>query len=128
MAGKAILKDDYNVFPIPSGYKLLEILEKVRPDLILLDIEMPGMNGYETIKKLKAEQKTAGIPVIFLTAGSDTGGEHEGLSLGAVDYIYKPFSPAPFLERIRDQLLAPEDYDDNARQAARKQTLPAAEP
>jgi putative two-component system response regulator len=103
--GKNLLKDHYSIFPIPSGYKLFEILEKVSPDLILLDIEMPGMNGYEAIKKLKGDQKTFGIPVIFLTATNDPGSELEGLSMGAIDYIHKPFSPPLFLSRIKNHFL-----------------------
>jgi putative two-component system response regulator len=94
----------YNVFPIPSGKKLFELLEKVSPDLILLDIEMPEMDGYEVIKKLKADEKTAGIPVIFLSAHIDPGHELEGLGLGAVDYVFKPFSPILLMRRIENHI------------------------
>jgi putative two-component system response regulator len=103
-AGKDILKDLYNVFPIPSGKKFFELLEKVSPDLILLDIEMPEMDGYEVIKKLKADEKTAGIPVIFLSAHIDPGHELEGLGLGAVDYVFKPFSPILLIRRIENHI------------------------
>ncbi|GHV70869.1 response regulator [Spirochaetia bacterium] len=103
--GKNILGSYYNVFPIPSGAQLFEILARVKPDLILLDIIMPGMDGYEVIKKLKADPKTVDIPVIFLTARSDTGSELDGLSLGAIDYIAKPFSPPLLLKRIENHLL-----------------------
>jgi putative two-component system response regulator len=103
--GKNILKDKYNVFPIPSGEKLFDILGKVSPDLILLDVEMPDMDGYEVIKKLKAEQTHQDIPVIFLTSRNDPGNELEGLSLGAIDYVSKPFSPALLLQRIENHLL-----------------------
>jgi putative two-component system response regulator len=127
-SGKTMLKNYYDVFSIPSANKLFEILEKVIPDLILLDIEMPGMNGYEAIKKLKAEKKSHDIPVIFLTARNDSGSELEGLSLGAIDYIFKPFSPPLLLKRIenhlliRNQQLALKDYNDNLQQMVRKQT------
>ncbi|MDR2784535.1 MAG: response regulator [Treponema sp.] len=127
-AGKTMLKNYYDIFSIPSGGKLFEILEKVTPDLILLDIEMPGMSGYEAIKKLKAEKRTYDIPVIFLTARNDSGSELEGLSLGAIDYIFKPFSPPLLLKRIenhlliRNQQLALKDYNDNLQQMVRKQT------
>jgi putative two-component system response regulator len=104
-AGKDILKDIYNVFPIPTGKKLFEMLEKVSPDLILLDIEMPEMDGYEVIKKLKSSQKTADIPVIFLSAHIDPGHELEGLGLGAVDYVFKPFSPILLIRRIESHML-----------------------
>jgi putative two-component system response regulator len=127
-AGKNMLKPHYDIFSIPSGAKLFEILEKVTPDLILLDIEMPGMNGYEAIKKLKEEKKVKDIPVIFLTARNDPGSELEGLSLGAIDYISKPFSPPLLLKRlenhllIRNQQMALKDYNDNLQQMVQKRT------
>jgi putative two-component system response regulator len=98
--GRKILKDHYETYPAPSAAKLFEILENVRPDLILLDILMPEMNGYETIKKLKADPRFSDIPVIFITAMSDEIDRQEGFSLGAVDYIAKPFSMPLLLERI----------------------------
>jgi putative two-component system response regulator len=104
-AGKDILKDKYNVFPVPSGERLFAILEKVSPDLILLDIEMPAMNGYEVIKRLQNDTKTADIPVIFLSAHIDPGHELEGLRLGAVDYVFKPFSPLLLMRRIDNHML-----------------------
>ncbi|MDR0311993.1 MAG: response regulator [Treponema sp.] len=103
--GKNILKDKYDVYPIASGEKLLGILEKITPDLILLDIAMPEMDGYEVIRRLKASRKTQDIPVIFLTSRDDPGNELEGLSLGAIDYISKPFSPALLIQRIENHLL-----------------------
>jgi putative two-component system response regulator len=103
--GKDILKNLYNIFPIPSGKKLFELLEKVSPDLILLDIEMPEMDGYEVIKKLKADGKTADIPVIFLSAHIDPSHELEGLGLGAVDYVFKPFSPILLIRRIENHII-----------------------
>jgi putative two-component system response regulator len=127
-AGKNMLKSYYDVFSIPSGAKLFEILEKVTPDMILLDIEMPEMNGYDTIKKLKKERKTADIPVVFLTARNDSGSELEGLSLGAIDYIFKPFSPPLLLRRLENHLLiqtqkvALKDYNDNLQQMVQKRT------
>jgi putative two-component system response regulator len=132
-AGKNMLKDHYDVFPIPSGSRLFLVLEKVRPDLILLDVEMPEMNGYEAIKKLKAEESTRDIPVIFLTARSDSGSELEGLSLGAIDYISKPFSPPLLLKRLenhlltRRQQLALRDYNDNLQQMVEKRTRQVVE-
>jgi putative two-component system response regulator len=127
-AGKTMLKNYYDIFSIPSGNKLFEILEKVIPDLILLDIEMPEMNGYEAIKRLKTEKKTYDVPVIFLTARNDPGSELEGLNLGAIDYISKPFSPPLLLKRIenhlliRNQQMALKNYNDNLQQMVRKQT------
>jgi putative two-component system response regulator len=131
--GKTILKDHYDIFSIPSGVKLFEILEKVTPDLILLDIEMPEMDGYQALKKLKGERKTRDIPVVFLTARSDPGSELEGLSLGAIDYISKPFSPPLLLKRIETHLLiqnqqwALKDYNDNLQQMVQKRTRQVVE-
>ena len=103
--GKNILKDKYDVYPIVSGEKFFEILQKITPDLILLDVVMPEMDGYEVIRRLKASRKTQDIPVIFLTSRDDPGNELEGLSLGATDYVSKPFSPALLIQRIDNHLL-----------------------
>jgi putative two-component system response regulator len=132
-AGKTMLRAHYDIFSIPSGAKLFEILEKVTPDLILLDIEMPEMNGYDAIKKLKADRKTRDIPIIFLTARNDPGSELEGLNLGAIDYISKPFSPPLLLKRlenhllIRSQQIALKDYNDNLQQMVQKRTCQVVE-
>jgi putative two-component system response regulator len=107
-AGKQMLKDSYEVYAIPSAEKLFEFLKHVTPDIILLDIEMPVMNGYETIKKLKADERFAEIPVIFLTAKSDEASELEGLQLGAIDYVSKPFSAPLLLKRIETHVLMAE--------------------
>ncbi|MDR3201385.1 MAG: response regulator [Spirochaetales bacterium] len=104
-AGKSMLKDAYDVFPVSSAEKLFALMEKITPDLILLDIEMPEMNGYEALKKLKNNPAAHDIPVIFLTARDDPGSEFEGLSLGAIDYISKPFSPQLLLKRMENHLL-----------------------
>ena len=90
----------YSIVTVPSGEKLFNLLDKITPSLILLDIEMPEMNGYEVMKKLKEKETTAHIPVIFLTAKIDPSSEIEGLSLGAVDYITKPFSRELLIKRI----------------------------
>lgn len=103
--GDHALSDFYHVFTINSGSNLLKILEKHIPDLILLDVEMPVMNGYETIKCIKSNPKTCDIPVIFLTAQSAFEDELEGLSLGAIDYILKPFTPLLLRKRIEIHLL-----------------------
>jgi len=99
-AARNDLAGRYNVATVPSGEKLFQLLEKTSPALILLDIEMPDMSGFEVIKKLKSKEKTSHIPVIFLTAKIDPESEVEGLSLGAVDYITKPFSRELLLKRI----------------------------
>jgi len=101
---KNTLKESYMVYPNPSAQDMFELLEHVRPDLILLDVEMPGMNGYEAIKKLKSDDKYREIPVIFLTSMNDEQSEKEGLQLGAADYIHKPFVSPVLFERIKAHL------------------------
>ena len=100
-----LLKDHYQVKIANSGEKALKIAASdLPPDLILLDIMMPGMDGYEVCRKLKHDPKTAGIPVIFLTAKSEATDEKKGLELGAVDYITKPISPPIVLVRVKNHL------------------------
>jgi len=104
-AGKNALQHMYTVITIPSGEKLITSLKNLKPDLILLDIEMPGMSGYDTIKGLKINPETANIPVIFLTSKSANEDELRGLTLGAVDYITKPFSQPILQKRVELHLL-----------------------
>ena len=103
--GKNALQNKYTVITIPSGEKLLLSLKSKKPDLILLDVDMPGMSGYDTIKGLKLNPEIANIPVIFLTSKHETEDELLGLSLGAVDYITKPFSQSLLLKRVELHLL-----------------------
>ena len=100
-ACKKVLKDLYDVYPAPSAEKMFEILEHVIPDMILLDVEMPGVNGYDAMQTLQQNKDFKEIPVIFLTAMDDTKSEMEGLNLGAVDYIHKPFVSALLIRRIQ---------------------------
>lgn len=100
-----VLRSHYETYALPSGTVLFNLLEKITPDLVLLDIEMPGISGFEAIKKLKADERLSGIPIIFVTSRYDESSELEGLSLGAIDYITKPFSPALLLRRIKNHLL-----------------------
>jgi len=100
-----ILQDDYKVKAAPSGQKALEILENdTSIDMVLLDIMMPRMDGYEVCKIIKENPVTAPIPVIFVTALSEHGNEEKGLALGAVDYITKPINPAITRARIKTHL------------------------
>ncbi|MDR1693030.1 MAG: response regulator [Oscillospiraceae bacterium] len=103
--GKNLLKLRFEVYPVPSAARMFELLQKVTPDLILLDVEMPETDGYEAIKCLKANRDFADIPVIFLTSKNDERSEMYGLDLGATDYIFKPFSPPLLIKRIENQLL-----------------------
>ena len=102
--GKAALHHKYNVVTIPSGEKLLLALNRIKPDLILLDTEMPGMSGYDLIKEIKANPENADIPVIFLTGKNESEDESLGFSLGAVDYITKPLSSTILLRRVEFHL------------------------
>ncbi len=103
--GKNMLKGSYEVYALPSAERLFKFLETVKPDLILLDIAMPGMSGFDVIRILKADARYAEIPVIFVTAKSEETNELEGLALGAVDYVAKPFSAAILMKRIENHLL-----------------------
>jgi len=120
--GKNVLAEFYNVFTMNSGTRMMKMLEEIIPDLILLDVEMPGDNGYDLIKALKESKRTQDIPVIFLTAKSDSESELKGLSLGAMDYITKPFSPPLLLKRLEVHLLVEYqkreliDYNNNLQQ------------
>ena len=105
MAVSGILKGTYRVKAATSGEKALTIATSdTPPDLILLDIMMPHMDGYEVCRRLKDNPVTASIPVIFLTAKSETQDEQYGLELGAVDYITKPISPPIVLARVENHL------------------------
>ncbi len=101
----ALLRDHYKVKVANQGEKGLRIAcSDTPPDLILLDIMMPDLDGYEVCRRLKQEPRTRDIPVIFLTAKSEVADETQGLALGAVDYITKPISPPIVLARVQTQL------------------------
>lgn len=100
-----LLKDLYKVKVTTNGSHAIRIATgDSPPDLILLDVMMPRMDGYEVCRRLKADLRTQEIPVIFLTARSDVEDERHGLELGAVDYITKPFSPVIVLARVKTHL------------------------
>ena len=97
---KNILKPHYEIYPVSSAVKMLDLLENVKADLILLDVEMPELDGYDAIRLLKSTPAYKDIPVIFVTALSDEQNELVGLELGAVDYIFVPFNASLLLRRI----------------------------
>lgn len=100
-----LLKDSFRVKAATNGPKAIAIAQtEPRPELILLDIMMPVMDGYEVCRRLKSDPATSDIPIIFLTAKSTPEDEQMGFSLGATDYITKPISPAIVLARIKTQL------------------------
>jgi DNA-binding response OmpR family regulator len=102
--GRALLKDLYEVFPLPSARKMFEVLENVAPDLILLDITMPEMNGFDAMSSLKNNPSHAKIPVIFLTASNDRDSVLKGLQLGPAGFVTKPFSSIDLTEHIENIL------------------------
>jgi putative two-component system response regulator len=100
-----LLKEEYRVKVANSGEKALALARNdPGPALILLDVMMPGMDGYEVCSRLKADPKTRDLPIVFLTAATDPEAERRGLELGAVDYIAKPISPPTFMARIKNHL------------------------
>ena len=99
-----ILQDHYRLLFAKDGPRALELARTEQPQLILLDVMMPGMTGYETCSKLKEDPLTASIPVIFVTALNDTSDEVVGFDAGAVDYITKPVSPPIVRARVRNHL------------------------
>ena len=98
------LEAQYSVMTLPSAAKMFTLLEQITPDLILLDIEMPGMDGFEALRRLKASELHAGIPIIFLTSMTDASIEAQGFEMGVVDFITKPFSVPVLKNRIRTHL------------------------
>lgn len=123
-----ILRQDYAILAATSGEKALELARRQpQPDIILLDIKMPGMDGYSVLSALKTDPATENIPVIFVTALSDAADEARGLAMGVADYIIKPVNPELLLTRVRAQLelrryrTNPAMYDISGHEDQRKQ-------
>jgi CheY-like chemotaxis protein len=102
--GKNVLSGKYTVATAPSAAKLFDLLQNNHPALILLDINMPGMDGYEAMAILKSKAESRDIPVVFLTAKTETADEEKGRALGAVDYVTKPFDPEALVRCIEKHL------------------------
>ena len=117
-----VLKDNYQLSMAKSGAQALEFLKKAKPDLILLDVRMPGMDGYETLEKIKSNSETSNIPVVFLTVDDQRESEIKGLKMGAMDFILKPFEPEIMLSRI-EKILQIEDLRKNLSNSAKKDPL-----
>jgi len=98
------LENHFRVMTMPSAAKMFSLLERVKPDLILLDIEMPGMSGFEALEKIKASDTLADIPVMFLTGFNNEEIEVKGFKMGAVDFVAKPFSAPVLINRIKTHL------------------------
>ncbi|MFA9378083.1 MAG: PleD family two-component system response regulator [Lachnotalea sp.] len=101
---ESFLKPYYKVSLVKSGEQALKFLEDNKPDLILLDIQMPGMDGFETIKKVKENPENRAVPVLFLTSQEDIDSRMKGFQLGATDFILKPFMPEMVLKVIASRL------------------------
>jgi len=116
------LKGEYAIVAAINGQKALQMaVADPIPDIILLDIMMPGLDGYQVCEKLKADAKTANIPIIFVTAMSEAEDEQKGLDLGAVDYITKPIQPALVKSRVRNQLEL-KQHRDNLEELVKERT------
>lgn len=99
-----VLKDEYEINVATSGQKALDLCRAKLPDLVLLDVVMPGMDGYDVCRQLKADPVTGDIPVIFITARNEVEDEALGLEVGAIDFISKPFSPPIVQARVRNHI------------------------
>jgi putative two-component system response regulator len=102
------LEQEYVVVTLQSAESMFAVLEQVKPDMILLDIVMPDMNGMVALHQLKNDEKYADIPVIFLTGLTDVDTETLGIKMGVSDFIAKPFSEAVLLNRVKNYLLLSE--------------------
>jgi putative two-component system response regulator len=104
LMAKTALEGTYETFALRSAARMFKLLEKITPDLILLDVDMPEMDGFEAMAALKADKKNKTIPAAFLTAKHDPESEIRGFELGALDFIHKPFSPPVLLKRIETHI------------------------
>ena len=95
------LQTDYNLLTMTSAKMMFKLLEKIKPDLILLDVEMPEVNGFDVLAEMKAHPEWKAIPVIFLTSWFDQGLAVDALSLGAADVINKPVNPSKLQTRVK---------------------------
>ena len=119
----AMLRDDFTIKVATNGDRAVAVAQKEpRPAIILLDVMMPGVDGYEACRRLKENPDTALIPVIFITAKTDVEDEQKGLSLGAVDYITKPFNPDLVKARVEAQF---SHYQETRALAERVEALQA---
>jgi putative two-component system response regulator len=103
--GKSALDSHFEVLTVPSSEKLFQALRVFRPALILLDVDMPGTNGFETLRLLKTEPETAEIPIILLSAGDGHASHERGLALGAADFVIKPYTAVLLINLIRRHVL-----------------------
>ena len=100
ITAKNALTGVYKAYTMPSAESMFQLLQKITPDLILLDVSMPEMDGFEALSILKSDEKLKNIPVVFLTAKNDAESEIKGFEIGAIDFVSKPFSPPVLIKRI----------------------------
>jgi putative two-component system response regulator len=101
---EAILSDDYNVLIASNGEEALKIIGEASPDLVLLDLYMPGMDGFEVLETIRKDEKYDNMPVLFVTGEHDSYSEEKGLQLGAVDYIKKPYNPMSVRAKVGNHI------------------------
>lgn len=106
-----ILRDDYDIYFATNGEKALELVQAQMPDLVLLDIMMPDMDGFEVCTRIKENPATSDIPVIFISARGEVEDETRGLQVGAIDFITKPISPPIVHARVRNHILLKRQTD-----------------
>ena len=116
-------KRGYRVRPAINGALALKAAQKAAPDLILLDVQMPGLDGYEVCRQLKADPQTRAIPVIFISALDDVLDKVEAFQAGGVDYITKPFQIEEVLARVENQLALHQQREEIATLLARNEQL-----
>lgn len=116
-----ILGDEYDVFPVSSGEKALLLMDRIIPDLVLLDLLMPEMDGFEVLRRMRENSTLVRIPVIIVTAEKDEESEEKGLNLGAVDYIHKPYNGVIISIKIRNHLEL-KTYRDNLEDMVAERT------
>jgi DNA-binding response OmpR family regulator len=112
LLGRTLTNSNFNVVSAASGKEAIEVTHSEKPDLILLDVLMPEMDGYETCKILKESADTKHIPIIFLSAKNETVDKAKGLALGAADYLTKPFDPVEIVARIHSHISIRKDVID----------------
>ena len=117
---KDVLKVRYKVMTMSSAARMLSLLDKIIPDLILLDINMPGIDGFDALEQLKSNEKYRDIPVIFLTSMTDPEVEAAGFQLGVIDFVAKPFSAPVLLNRIKTHLDVDAIIQDRTTQLKQK--------
>ena len=115
MTAKLALEGKYKTFGLPSAARMFQLAERITPDLILLDVDMPEMDGFEAMQALKADKNLKDTPVIFLTGKSETETEIKGFEMGALDFINKPFSAPVLIRRIETHIETDKLIKDSLR-------------